>query len=199
MCNKNINTILDVDFNQVNDAVNWSHDSLNVLQTSGGKLIINADANGRTFTRQLGTFDNANDRVQIKCNIESANLTFLGSTTMEATFEIWAGTQKLHESCASFDAIAIGSNHNYFLDRIYKIENSLSAPLTLKITITTGFEYELRLEDLEVTDFNYCPEDVRTYFVVDQLLEDSLVSASSGDSIRIVESRWRGNFNNRIF
>lgn len=179
MCDKNINTLLNVDFSQVDDSVNWLHDSSNVLQTSGGKLIIDADSNGRTFTRQLGTFDNANDRVQIKCNIEAANLAFLGSTTMEATFEIWSGTQKLHTSCASFDSIAIGVNHNYFLDRTCKIDNSLSAPLTLKIIITEGFQYELRLEDLEVTDFNYCTEDIRTYFVIDQFLEDSLASVAS--------------------
>ncbi|MDB0602177.1 hypothetical protein PL373_13665 [Tenacibaculum maritimum] len=180
MCNENLNTILSLDFSSVNDEGNWLHDSSNVLQTIDNKLTLDPDSNSTSFTRQIGNVDNSNNRIKINCNFEVEKTDASGPDNMEVLFQLWNSGQMLFESYVEFDNLSEGVNYVYFLDRTYKIDYPLSTPISLKILIPEGWQHKLFLKDLDVFDFNFCEDNVRSYFVIDELLEDSLTSQSSG-------------------
>lgn len=176
-CIPNINTVLSLDFSAVNDAANWSTDSLNPVQTIGGQLVLNPSSILSKFTRPIGTVDPLNNRIRIRANFELVGEA-IGPGTAEVTFELLEGVTVLETSCAEFTGVT-DNLYNYFLDRTYDFLTMPSGSLTLRITFPTGFQYKAAFDDLLVEDFFLCQDNIRTYFILDGLLNESLTAVSA--------------------
>ena len=181
MCDPNENNIISLDFSTVSDQSNWQTDSTNPLQTTGGKLVLNPSANDSVFERILGTMDPGNNRVKIKSNI-TATKTTIGDADTEIIFELFAGAEKIDDLCVPISNMEDGEQYAHFVDVNFTAMSN--TPLILKIKIPEGWQNTIELSDLVVDDFNYCIDQVRTYFVIDGLLEDSLTAMSSGIELK---------------
>lgn len=180
MCNENLNTLIGLDFANVNDEGNWLHSSVNVLQTIDSQLVIDPDSATTGFVRQLGNLDTTNNRIRLKCNLEVEKTDINGSSDMTVIFQLMTAGNVLYESCAEFNGISDGINYAYFLDRVFKYDNPIATPLSLRIVVPDGWEHKVFLSDLVVEDYNFCEDNVRTYFVIDGLLEDSETAMAAG-------------------
>jgi len=187
MCNENTNTILDLDFSEVSDENNWLNEITTTVQTVGGKLKINSDSSTATFFRQIGNIDAANNRIKLKCNLEVEKTSATGPSSMEVLFRLVSASNILYQSSVELDNLDDGINVAYLLERDFVYAAPITAPISLQILIPTGFQNTLYLSDLQVLDFNFCQDNVRTYFVIDQLLEDGLVALAGG--IQLLE--WK--------
>jgi len=181
MCNENINNILSLDFSSSPDETNWQTDSTNPLQTVGGKLVLNLSSNDSMFQRILGAMDPTNNRVKIKSNI-NVTKTINGSSTTEILFELFEGSQKVNDLCVPFNNMEDGEEYAHYVDLNFEVKTTSN--LILKITVPEGWQNKIELNDLIVDDFNYCIDNIRTYFVIDGLLEDSLTAMSSGIELK---------------
>lgn len=180
MCNDNTNTILSLDFANVNDEGNWLHSSTNILQTIGGQLVIDPDSATTGFVRQIGNLDATNNRIRMRCNLEVEMTDPNGPSDMSVLFQIMVAGNVIYESCAEFEGMSEGINYAYFLDRVYKYDNPIAAPISLRVIVPDGWQHKVYLSDLVVEDYNFCEDNVRTYFIIDQLLEDALTAQSGG-------------------
>lgn len=187
MCNSDLNTIIDLGFSSVNDEFNWSTTSLNPIITEDDKLVLQSDGSTVGFKRNLGVLRPTNNRIRVRSNFEIQNTQESGATDMDVFFQIMVGSSVIHEGCVEFSEISENTLTGYFLDRTFKYDSPIVAPITLNITAQNGWQNKILLKDLSVVDFNFCEDNVRTYFVVDQLLEDSLTSQASG--IQLLE--WK--------
>lgn len=180
MCNSNENIILDLDFSATSDEVNWSSLSQNVIFTDNGKLILHSDGSRVGFTRSIGVLSPTNNRIRVQSNFEIENTGDSGSADMNLMYQILVGTTVIYEGCAPFTEIGKNTITGYFIDRTFKYESPIVAPITLKIIAPIGWQNKIYLSDLKVSDFNFCEDKVRTYFVVDKLLDDSLTALAGG-------------------
>ena len=180
MCNENLNTLLSLDFANVNDEGNWLHSSVNVLQTIDGQLVIDPDSATTGFVRQVGNLDVTNNRIRLKCNLEVEKTDINGSSEMAVIFQLMTGGNVLYEACADFETISDGINYAYFIDRVFKYDNPINTPLSIRILVPDGWQHKVFLSDLSIVDYNFCEDNVRTYFVIDELLEDSQTALSGG-------------------
>lgn len=189
MCDKNINEILDLNFDSVNDEFNWLNNTNNAIQTESGRLKLDPDSNTSRFTRSLGDLDASNNRIQLQCNLSIFRPQSSTQSNFCATFEIFNGSNLVGVYTLFIDNIEPGQSLEYNFDRVYKYEN-LSGAISLKITTTDGWENQMFLDYIKCNDFNFCPDDVRNYFVLESFLLDSIESTSS--AIQLLEYKIDG-------
>lgn len=187
MCDKNINEILNVDFSLVNDNVNWTHNGTNAIETVNGQLVLNPNANDTTFTRTLGVFDNTNNRIKLFCSLNTEFVDTSAPTTIEVEFQIWNNNQKILESTAEIDGLSAGMRYNYMLEREYIIDSSITGNLELRIVVPLGWQQKVFLNYLKCIDYNFCEDDVRSYFIIDSLFNESFTAQAAG--IQLLE--WK--------
>jgi len=179
MCDPNENTVIALDFVTAGDQGNWQTTSQTPVQTIGGKLLLDADSNSAEFKRAIGTVDPTNNRLTIKSNF-SIEIATGAPPTMEVVFDLFVDGNKLGSSCAEFANIQAGANYVYHLDRTFKMPVVGNGNVTLVVTIPEGFQNQVFLTDLSVADSLFCEDNVRSYFVIDELFEDALAAQSAG-------------------
>lgn len=179
MCEENLNTIIDLDFSVINDEVNWDHDSTNVLQTVDGCLVLNPSDDTVKYRRTL-TSSVVENRLRLKINLQAERRNALTSENIEVSFKLIKEGIVIHESTAEISNLIYGYKYDYYLDRTYKIDSEITTPLILEISFPVGADNNVLLKDLVLDQYNYCSDNVRSYFVLDNLLEDSFVSKSAG-------------------
>lgn len=189
MCNDL--SVLLFDFSTFNDEFNWIGQNITTdIQTVDGKLRLKPDNAQSRFKRILGGINPSKDRIRLKSNFI---MNALGSEpTIHVWFALYAGSTKIDEFSVYRDNLSSGDNVHFNLDRVYD-SSGLSGPLELQIRFTQlqiipeQFENQILLEDLELIYFDYCETNIRTYFVLEDLVQNSLSSISS--SFRLQE--WK--------
>ncbi len=178
-CLPNIQTIQSLDFSAVTDNSNWSTTSANPVLTIGGALILNPSAADSTFTRILGIPDPTNNRVRIQCGFVLNATLFAGPSDVQVEFDLLVGGNVIANGCAEFAQVS-NQLYSFLLDRTFEIEpGAITTDISLRITVPAGWEYQLELSDLLVEDFNFCADNVRSYFIIDELFERSIPAVSA--------------------
>lgn len=175
----NINELLNIDFSLVNDEFNWLTNSSIPIVTVSGQLKLVPEAPITHFTRGLGVLDPTNDRIRVQCNLDLFRPQTSPDETMSVVLGVYVGSTLIDQFSIYADEMASGDRLEYNFDRIYKYEDLASA-ISLKITVPEGYENQVFLDYLKAWDFRFNENDVRSYFVVNNLLEDSVASVSSG-------------------
>lgn len=173
MCNSNINNLLQIDFSTVSDEVNWVHDSSSTVITSGGKLKLNSGSSTSTFDRSIGSVNPSNNRIGLKFNFQIEKA--IGSAPFEVEFDFVIKKttgETLYTTKVYLDEILDGQLYKYYIDRVFKYDAPLGS-IKLSIISPIGWDNTLKISNLEVFDFNFCPEKIRTYFVMDNILEET--------------------------
>lgn len=179
MCVTTLNPIISLDFSQTTDDFNWTNNSANPIETVNGKLVLQPESQLSTFSRPLGNITQTNNRLRFKLNLEIYRPTAGGNATGYYLVQILKGLEIIGQSTVYLEGIDASQAVKYSLDRTYSYEE-LSGNITIRIKATTGWQNEIRLEKLDVWDYEFCEEDVRTYFVFDGLFEDSQTAQSAG-------------------
>lgn len=175
-----INEILNVDFTSVSDEFNWITNSPNPIQTISGRLNLMASDSETRFTRGIGTISATNNRIRIISNLQLFRPQISTQNTLCAIFAIYQGDTLVEDFTVFVEDILAGQSVDYHLDREITYDpNVLSGNISLRITFQEGFSNTILLESLLVQDFNFCEDDVRTYFILDEILSNALVSQSS--------------------
>ncbi len=186
MCNQNITQILNVDHSTSNDEFNWLTNSSNPINTTNGQLVLVPDVATATFRRGLGSLDPTNDRIRLQINMDLFRPQSSTQDKIHAIFGIYIGTTLINQFSIYKQGIAVGEKIQFNFDRVYKYD-SLSGNISLKISFVDGWENQLLLDYTKCEHFKYCQENVRTYFVLNNYLEDCLNAVSSG--IQLLE--WK--------
>lgn len=179
MCNTNTNQIINLDFSQTNDELNWFNNSANPIQSDSGKLVLRPDSVMSVFSRGLSSINVNNNRLRFKLNFEVFRPTAGGSGQIKYLVQVFNGMNLIGQSYVYIDNINAGQIVKYSLDRTYQYEQ-LSGNISIKIKSVLGYENEIRLEKLNVEDFNFCEDSVRTYFVFDNFFNDCLTAQAGG-------------------
>lgn len=179
MCDKNIIELLNIDFGIVADEFNWITTGANPIETAAGQLKLSPDTQTTAFNRGLGVLDAANDRVNIKMNLDVYRPQLSQDDLMNVVFGVYVGNTLIDSFSIYVDSIGSGTSISHFFDRSYKYAD-LSGNVSLKITVPQGFQNEIYLNDIVATNEKFCEDSVRTYFVLDGFLDSSIASVSSG-------------------
>ena len=190
MCDKNINEIINIDFSNVSDESNWNVDGSGTVSTSNDVLNFTLSNRETIFRRLIGSKLSINNRLRIKANIQVKKSLVLGSPDIDLVFSVKNNLgETIDEFNVNFESLGDGGTYLYFLDRTLNVANHNT--FNLEVSILFGNTQEISLKDLIVEDFFFCEEDLRTYFVIDDLFEDSLISESAG--IKLKSWKVEGN------
>lgn len=182
----NLNQIFNVDFSNTNDEFNWINNTSNPIQTISGELVLKPESVSSEFRRGLGSIDPTNNRVRVQSNIKMVRPQSSNSSVFCAIFGLYVGSLLVGQYSVYADDLSTGDVIEYNFDREYKYEN-ISGNLSLKISFPQGFENELNLEYLTVTDYTFCEDNLRTYFIIDSFLDDAKDSQSSAFQLTAIE------------
>jgi hypothetical protein len=186
MCDKNINEILVVDFANTNDEFNWLNNTSAPIETVGGQLRLIPENSSSVFRRGLGILDPVNNRIRLQINMDLFRPQTSTHDKINVVFGVYAGSLLIDQFTVYHEGISAGELIEYNFDRVYKYE-AIAGNISLKISFPEGFQNQLFLDYLKCHDSTFCEDEVRTYFVLHQLLEKSLASVSSG--IQLLE--WK--------
>lgn len=186
MCDSNINETLFVDFSTTNDEFNWINGSSIPIETIGGQLILKSDSSTTEFRRGLGTLDASNNRIRLQVNLNIYRPQTSLSPDTKIVFGVFNGLNLVDQFSLVVNGMSSNETISHNFDRLYKFEN-LSGNISLKIIVTDGFENHLLLDNLRCSNLFFCQDKVRTYFVIDNLINDVKNSMSSG--IKLLE--WK--------
>lgn len=177
-CNKNEITLFDLDFSAVSDEGNWNTNASNIISSVGGKIRLIPDDDTTFFERTFNTIDNNNNRIRI--GIDFQVFRPIDSLDLDSTvfFELFNGTELIGSGTACLTGIEAGLKADFHLDRTFVYDGTIGSNMKLKITVPAGFGNYVELKDMEITDFNFCDDDIRTYFVFDDFFETSRDSKS---------------------
>lgn len=179
MCNENINHLLDVDFATTFDELNWITNSSNAIHTTDGRLVLQPESALITYNRGLGQINTENNRLRFKLNLEIFCPSTGGAAVVNYLVQVYNGTNLVGQSTIFIDGIDGGQVVRYSLDRTYEYEE-LSGNISIRIRATQGWQNEIRLTKLDVWDYFFCEDKVRTYFVFDGLFEAAQTAMSAG-------------------
>lgn len=185
-CNKNINSLIDLDFSAVNDEFNWVNNTDTPIETISGQLRFIPESISSQYSRGLGNLDAANNRIRLQLNMDVFRPQASPDETFCATFGIYLGATLIDEFTLYVDGLASGERAEYNLDRLYSYQG-VGGAISLKITTIEGIENQLFLDYLKAEDSNFCDDDVRVYFVIDNFLADAIGSVSS--AVQLLE--WK--------
>lgn len=176
-CIPNIQTIQNIDFSGPNDAGNWTTTSLNPILTTGGKLVLKPSSNSSTFTRILGIPTPANNQLRLRSNFQ-IDAAIGGPALVEVNFNILENNIIIFSGCAELTNVE-QQVYDFQIDRLFNFDAIPTTPISLQIIVPEGWQYEIELIDLIVEDQFYCQDNIRTYFIIDELLQRSLTAQSA--------------------
>lgn len=177
MCDENKNTLLDLNFATATDHVNWVTVVPATVQTGEGKLKLKFNSATGMAERTIGTLAPLNNRLQIKLNYEVKNLAPISNTTT-LVFRIKNTSNViLFESKVILQLTDNGKTYKYLLDRVFEYNGNLGN-VKLSIFSLSGYENEINLTNFKAYDFTYCNENVRSYFVLDDI-QNALLNAQN--------------------
>lgn len=179
MCVENTNILLSKDFTAADDSFNWLNNTINPVITESDRLVLRPDSQLSTFTRNAGSLHISNNRVRFKLNLEVYRPQDSDQGVVNYVVQILKGTNIIGQNTVYIEGIDATQVVSYSLDRTYSYEE-LSGDISIRIKTPVGFKNEIRLLKLDVWDFTFCEEKVRTYFVFADLFEQSQTSQSSG-------------------
>jgi len=188
MCNENNIELKILNFSESEDKFNWLTNSSSTIETIGGRLVLTPNNENTYFNRGLGNLDPTNNRVNLKANLKLKRPQSSGNSSVKIWFAIFNGNTLLDKFSVYINSLSGGSDAQYFLDRNYKYDDN-SGAISLKIYFDEGFENELHLEDLKVVNYKFCEDKLKTYFIIDEFLENAINSVSSA----IVLKSWKVN------
>lgn len=186
MCDLNTNILIDLNFYNSDDSINWETNSNNPIYTDNGKLVLSSSNDNVFFDRVVGSVDNENNRIQIKCNFDVENIT--DTSEMEVNFQLLSQGNILHTGCVPVE-IENNNTLSYYLDRTFSFDENINGDVVLRITAVIGWQNNLLLNDLKIEDFNFCPENVRTYFILDSVFKNALTSKAAAMEL----TQWKVN------
>ncbi len=186
MCNNNLTESLFVDFSTTNDEFNWINGSTIPIETIGGQLVLKSDSSTTEFRRGLGTLEPANNRIRLQINLDVYRPQTSLSPDTKIVFGVFNGLNLIDQFSLVVNGMSANETIENNFERIYKYE-SLTGSISLKIIVTDGFENVISLDYLKAETFFFCQEKVRSYFVIDNLLNDVKNSMSSG--VKLLE--WK--------
>ena len=177
MCEENKNTLLDLNFATATDDVNWVTIVPATVQTDEGKLKMKFNSATGMAERTIGTLEPLNNRLQIKINYEVKNLSAIPNTT-SLVFRIKNTSGViLFESKVVLQLTESGKIYKYLLDRVFEYNGNLGN-VKLSIFSLSGYENEINLTNFKAYDFTYCNENVRSYFILDDI-QNALLNAQN--------------------
>ena len=177
MCEENKNTLLDLNFATATDDVNWVTIVPATVQTDEGKLKMKFNSATGMAERTIGTLEPLNNRLQIKINYEVKNLSAIPNTT-SLVFRIKNTSGViLFESKVVLQLTESGKIYKYLLDRVFEYNGNLGA-VKLSVFSISGYENEVNLINFKAYDFTYCNENVRSYFILDDI-QNSVLNAQN--------------------
>lgn len=169
--------IFNVNFSEVNDEFDWVSNTSNPIQTISGRLVLKPDDITSSFSRGLGSITPDRDRIRVKSNFEICRPSSSNTNRACIVVTIKNGSNVIGVNRVYIDDLSAGDLVKYNFDREYRYEN-LTGQISILFKFEEGTDNELKLQYLEVDNFEFTQEDVKTYFVVNGLQENSLDSVS---------------------
>jgi len=186
MCDKNINELLDIDFSTISDEFNWVSNVSTPIETINGQLRLMPEDSTSFFRRGLGIIDPANNRIRLRINLDLLRPQTSLNTKMTVVFGVYIGSELIDQFTIFQENITSGERVTQNLERDYKYDG-ISGSVSLRISLSEGYSNQLFLDYLKAEDYFFCEDSVRTYFNIDEFLEKSFASVSSG--IQLLE--WK--------
>lgn len=183
MCNPNTHTIAAIDFGASNDEFSWLSNSIYPITTVNDRLVLKPDSALSTFSRGLGALDISNNRVGFKLNLEIFRPANGGAQTVNYVVQLLNNSAVIDQSTIYIENIGAGQTVSYSLDRVYTYAE-LNGNLSIKIKTPIGFENEIRLINLIASDFNYCDDNLKTYFIFEGFFDIAKQAQSAGLRLR---------------
>lgn len=185
-CNSNQNEIINLLFTSGNDEFNWLSNTTTPIETVDGQLRLVPESNTSRFTRSLGSLDPTNNRIRLQINLDIYRPQVSTQTTFCAKFEVFNGSALIDVYTLYIDSIEAGESLEYNFDRVYKYQG-LTGAISLKITVIEGWQNEMFLDYIKCWDYNFCDDNVRNYFVLEEFFAEAIESQSS--AIQLLE--WK--------
>lgn len=176
----NIQNIKTIDFSTVSDQVNWVCGIGSSVVTTNGKLQLNASSITSTFKRTLGTVTPTNNRIGIKINLEAELSLYSSIPNAQFDFTIAkTNGEVLGTVNVYLEEILAGFTYSYFIDRFFKFDNPVG-DIDLVVSIPIAWKNILRLVDLEVYDYKFNQNNIRSYFNLDDLFSAVIPNQNPG-------------------
>jgi len=156
------------------------------IETISGQLRLIPEDSTSFFRRGLGVIDPVNNKIRLRINLDLYRPQTSLSDKMTVVFGVYIGSSLIDQFTIFQDEISSGEKITQNFEREYNYEN-LSGNISLKISLTEGFSNQLFLDYLKCENSFFCQDDIRTYFILDELFERSFASVSSG--IQLLE--WK--------
>ncbi|MGB0896913.1 MAG: hypothetical protein ACPGRW_06295 [Flavobacteriaceae bacterium] len=182
-CNSEEINLIDLNFTSTDDGGNWFTDSTTPITTISGKMKLKAQNRATKFSRPIGLISADKDRIHLKSNLEVFRPQTSISKIICVDFAIYLGVNKIDSFTIYADDLNNGERLNFFFDRQYKY-SGLNGSITLEITFPQGFENELFLKDLNVSNEKNCTDGVITYFSLKDVLAESFNARSVGIDLK---------------
>lgn len=177
MCETNEHQIINLNFQDSSDEFNWINTGTNPIQTIDGKLVLSPSSPTTEFRRTLGAVDGANNRMRFICNFKALRPVSSGTNNIFAIFSIVINSVVVQEFSVSIDSMQYDQEIEYNIDRVVEFQGSGNA--SIRIRLSEGSSNKLLLDYIKATDFNYCNENIRTYFAISDIIENSLNAISA--------------------
>lgn len=178
MCVKNKNIIIDIDLATASDAINWATNASNVVSMSDDKLRLIPDDESTVFERSLGSLSAANNRLLVNFDFDVFRPSASTQDSIDVVFSVLRGSTLMGVGSASITSIQPSQVVKFNLDRTFEYDG-VSGGISLKISVTNGYSNYVDIKKIKVEDFNFCDNDVRTYFIFEDLFENSLTANSA--------------------
>lgn len=178
MCDENLIQLLNLDFSTINDEFNWVNNTSNAIDTVGGELTLRPDSSSSNFRRSIGVIDPNNNKIRIKTKLKIFRPQASIDDKSCVVFGVFVGTQLIEEFTVYVDDISSGTNVEYYFERVYNYDN-LSGTASIIVKTPEGYSNEIKLSYLEVENFFFCEDNVKTYFSLNTFFDDSLSSQKS--------------------
>lgn len=176
MCDENNIEILNI--NLADDQLNWSNNTLNPIETVDSKLRLKPSGKTSLFSRTLGQLSADREKLRIKLNLDIFRPIQSGSRDINYFFQLFIGGTMVAQFTLADNSLQPGETAKYFLDRVIDLP-TLAGNIILKIATPIGYENTINLSNIVVNQFHFCTENVRTYFAIDGLFDESLFSMST--------------------
>lgn len=183
MENATIENITNLSFAGINDEFNWIHNTTSGIYMNGDLLTFAPENNTSVFRRGLGTINPVKNRLNVKSNLEINVPTTSTDTTICAVFSLYAGTTLINSYSVYLSSLSPGDSVKYNFDREY-ITDGFTGALSLRVQFIEGFQNTLGMEYLIVDEYEFQENTVKTYFLIDSIIENSLNAESAVFKLR---------------
>lgn len=172
MCNENTTQILSLDFSSTNDTLNWQKNTGDICQYIGNKLVLKGNSTINFFKRLIGNTTSGNNRLKIDCLFE-VEKTINSPEGFKVIFQILDFSNNVvFEGYEDIDLSLQNTLYKFYFERIIKFTSPIN---DMKINIKIeGLDNEVRLLKLNASDYKYCYENQRAYFLIEELINNGI-------------------------